>query len=118
MQATQRLHEAPANLAFAARLRRKERKGLAHRLEQLREIVVFAIRDVALTKHRPADAFDQGLGEVKRQSGILGHRLLDAFHLLLDMRQPACDRIAGAVHDEGSSESLSHKTALPKTSPR
>jgi len=50
MQAAERLHEALANLAFASP-RRKERKGLTRLLEQLGQVVVLAVRDVAFTEH-------------------------------------------------------------------
>src|SRR5690606_20880183 len=52
--------------------------------------------------------------EVESERWLVHHGLLDAPHLLLDMRQPCRKGIAGAMHDEGRSECGSrHQTALP-----
>jgi hypothetical protein len=59
-----------------------------------------------------AGALDQRLGEIEGKTGILDNRGLDALHLLLDLSETVCDRIARAMHDEGSGGGVSHQTVL------
>jgi hypothetical protein len=113
VQAAQRLGEALADLCLTARLYWKKGEEGGRRLEEAGEIVIRAEGDRPLTEDRAANTLAQRLGEIERQPRVFEYRALDALHLLLDVAEPARNRIARAVHGEGTVEGFGHQTALP-----
>src|SRR5262249_1181764 len=72
----------------------------------------FVIGDQPLAEYSTAHAFDQRLGEVECEAGVLDYRLLDAFDLLFDVRKALSNRISRAVHHKGGGKDFGHQTAL------